>query len=140
MDSIKITGAREHNLKNIDIEIPRNKLVVLVGVSGSGKSTVAFDIIYSEGQRQYLESLNVFARRFLQKSNRPNIDTVTGLSPTIVIEQDVIRDNPRSTVGTITEIYNYLRLLFSRVGLPILSASHFSFNNPLGACPKCKGL
>jgi len=140
MDKIKITGAREHNLKNIDIEIPRNKLVALVGVSGSGKSTIAFDIIHTEGQRQYFESLNAYARRFLQKSNRPNIDTVTGLSPTIVIDQHVIRDNPRSTVGTITEIYNYLRLLYSRAGTSSLSAGHFSFNSPLGACPKCKGL
>lgn len=138
--NIKITGAKEHNLKNINFEIPRNKLTSIVGVSGSGKSTIAFDIVFAEGQRQYLESLSAYARRFLQRSNRPDVDSIIGLSPTVVIEQRVIRDNPRSTVGTVTELYNYLRLLYSRVGLPILSASHFSFNNPLGTCPKCKGL
>jgi len=137
---IKVTGAKEHNLKDINLEIPRNKLTSVVGVSGSGKSTIAFDIVFAEGQRQYLESLSAYARQFLQRSNRPDIDSVVGLSPTIVIEQKVVRGNPRSTVGTVTELYNYLRLLYSRVGLPTLSASHFSFNNPLGACPGCKGL
>lgn len=139
MDSIKITGAKEHNLKNINIEIPRNKITCLVGVSGSGKSTIAFDIIFSEGQRQYLNSLSTYAAKFLQKTERPNIDEIKGLSSTIMIEQRQIRGSQRSTVGTITEIYTYLRLLFSRAGSKELSAGHFSFNNPLGACEKCTG-
>lgn len=139
MNSIKITDAREHNLKNIDIEIPRNKITCLVGVSGSGKSTIAFDIIFSEGQRQYLNSLSTYAAKFLQKTERPNIDEITGLSSTIMIEQKQIRSSQRSTVGTITELYTYLRLLFSRAGSKKLSAGYFSFNNPLGACEKCTG-
>lgn len=139
MNSIKINGAREHNLKNIDIEIPRNKITCLVGVSGSGKSTIASDIIFSEGQRQYLESLSTYAARLLQRTERPNINSIEGLSSTIMIEQKQMRGNQRSTVGTTTELYTYLRLLFSRVGSKELSASHFSFNSPLGACKKCTG-
>jgi excinuclease UvrABC ATPase subunit len=138
--TIKVEGAREHNLKNINFEIPRNKLTSIIGVSGSGKSTIAFDIIFSEGQRQYFESVSAYARSFLKRSNRPDVDTISGLSPTIIIEQKVIRASPRSTVGTVTEFYNYLRLLYSRVGKPSLNARSFSFNTPLGACPKCKGL
>jgi excinuclease UvrABC ATPase subunit len=137
---IKIKGARENNLKDIDIVIPKNKIVLFIGVSGSGKTTIAFDIIAREGQRQYLESLSAYARRFLHRSNRPDIDEINGLSPTIMIKQEQLRDNPRSTVGTITEIYTYLRLLFSRVGLPSRESSYFSFNHPYGACPKCKGI
>jgi len=140
MEAIRITGAQEHNLKNIDIEIPRNKLTCIVGVSGSGKSTIAFDIIFSEGQRQYLESLSTFAARFLQRTERPKIDDITGLSPTIMIEQKQLRSNRRSTVGTTTELYTYLRLLFSRVGSRTLDAKHFSFNSPFGACKKCNGI
>ena len=139
MDSIKIKGAREHNLKNIDIEIPRNKLTCLVGLSGSGKSTVAFDIIYSEGQRQFLESLSTYASRLLQRTEKPDVDEIKGLSSTIMIEQRQLRESQRSTVGTVTELYTYLRLLFSRVGGK-LSAGHFSFNSPLGACKKCDGI
>lgn len=140
MDAIKIKGAREHNLKNIDIEIPRNKLTCLVGVSGSGKSTIAFDIIFSEGQRQYLESLGAYAARLLPRTERPDIDSIEGLSSTVLIEQKRLRGSQRSTVGTTTELYTYLRLLFSRIGSKNLSATHFSFNNPLGACKKCKGI
>ncbi len=139
MDKIIIKGAREHNLKNIDIEIPRNKLTSLVGFSGSGKSTIAFDIIFSEGQRQFLESMTTYASRLLQRTERPDIDEIKGLSSTIMIEQRQLRGSQRSTVGTATELYTYLRLLFSRVGGK-LSAGHFSFNNPLGACKKCSGL
>lgn len=139
-ETIKVSGAREHNLKNISLNIPRNKLTTLVGVSGSGKSTIAFDLIFSEGQRQYLESISTYARRFLKRSNRPDVDSITGLSPTIIVEQKVMRGSPRSTVGTTTELYTYLRLLFSRVGKPSLSSQYFSFNSPQGACPKCKGL
>lgn len=138
--SIVIKGARENNLKNVDIVIPRNKVVCLVGVSGSGKSTLAFDIIAREGQRQYFESLNAYARRYLQKSNRPEVDSISGISSTIVISQDRVRSNPRSTVGTLTEAYTYLRLLYSRVGWPAMDSSYYSFNHPYGACPKCKGL
>lgn len=140
MSTISIKGAKENNLKNLDLEIPRNKIVCFVGVSGSGKSTIAFDIIAKEGQRQYFESLNAFARRYLQKSNEPNVDLISGISSTIVIDQERVRSNPRSTVGTLTESYNYLRLLFSRAGFPILDSSYFSFNHPNGSCPRCKGL
>lgn len=139
-DNIKITGAREHNLKNIDVEIPRNRLTCLVGVSGSGKSTIAFDIVFSEGQRQYLESLGTYAARLLPRTEKPDVDKIEGLSSTILIEQKRLRGSQRSTVGTTTELYTYLRLLFSRVGHSGLSAAHFSFNNPLGACKNCKGI
>lgn len=140
MSTISIKGAREHNLKNIDIEIPRNRVVCFVGVSGSGKSTIAFDIVAKEGQRQYFESLSSYARRYLQKSNRPNIDDIKGISSTVVISQDRLMKNPRSTVGTVTETYTYLRLLYSRVGWPPMDSSFFSFNHPDGLCPRCKGL
>ena len=140
MTNIVIKGAKENNLKNIDLVIPRNQVVCFVGVSGSGKSTLAFDIIAKEGQRQYFESLSSYARRYLQKSNRPDVDQIKGLSSTVIISQERIRGNPRSTVGTLTETYTYLRLLYSRVGWPVYDSSYFSFNHPLGACPKCKGL
>src|SRR3989338_7443443 len=140
MSNITIKGAKENNLKNIDVTIPRNKVVCLVGVSGSGKSTIAFDIIAREGQRQYFESLPSYARRYLQKSNRPNVDEIKGVSASIIISQDRVHGNPRSTVGTLTEAYTYLRMLYSRVGLPSYDSSYFSFNHPLGACKTCKGL
>ena len=117
-DKIVIKGAREHNLKNINLEIPKNKLVVITGVSGSGKSTLAFDTIYSEGQRKYVESLSAYARQFLQMMKKPDVTSIEGLSPAISIEQKTIQKNPRSTVGTVTEIYDYLRVLFARVGIP----------------------
>jgi excinuclease ABC subunit A len=116
IDKIIIKGAREHNLKSIDIEIPRDKLVVITGVSGSGKSTLAFDTIYAEGQRRYVESLSAYARQFLEQMDKPDVDSIEGLSPAISIEQKTTSKNPRSTVGTVTEIYDYLRLLFARVG------------------------
>ena len=117
-DKIVIKGAREHNLKNINLEIPKNKLIVITGVSGSGKSTLAFDTIYSEGQRKYVESLSAYARQFLQMMDKPDVDSIEGLSPAISIEQKTTQKNPRSTVGTVTEIYDYLRVLFARVGVP----------------------
>ncbi|PJE62383.1 daunorubicin resistance protein DrrC [Candidatus Roizmanbacteria bacterium CG10_big_fil_rev_8_21_14_0_10_39_6] len=140
MKKIIIRGAKENNLKNIDLDIPRNKVVCFVGVSGSGKSTIAFDIIAREGERQYFESLPSYARRYLHKSNRPLVDEIKGVSASIVISQDRVRGNPRSTVGTLTEAYTYLRLLYSRVGLPSMDSSYYSFNHPYGACKKCKGL
>ncbi|MDR0630806.1 MAG: excinuclease ABC subunit UvrA, partial [Holosporales bacterium] len=115
---IKIRGAREHNLKNIDLDIPKNKLVVITGLSGSGKSTLAFDTLYAEGQRRYVESLSAYARQFLNLMPKPDVDKIEGLSPAISIEQKTISKNPRSTVGTITEIYDYLRLLYARIGIP----------------------
>ena len=118
MDKIVIKGARENNLKNIDIEIPKNKLVVMTGVSGSGKSSLAFDTIYAEGQRRYVESLSAYARQFLGASEKPEVDSIDGLSPSISIDQNNTNKNPRSTVGTVTEIYDYLRLLFARIGVP----------------------
>ena len=117
-DKIIIKGAREHNLKDVNIEIPRDKLVVLTGVSGSGKSSLAFDTLYAEGQRRYVESLSAYARQFLGQMEKPKVDFIGGLSPAIAIEQKSASKNPRSTVGTVTEIYDYLRLLFARVGTP----------------------
>jgi len=116
---IVIKGARVHNLKDIDLEIPRDSLVVVTGVSGSGKSSLAFDTIYAEGQRRYVESLSAYARQFLEQLGRPDVDSIEGLSPAISIEQKTASHNPRSTVGTVTEIADYLRLLFARIGRPI---------------------
>ena len=117
MDKIIVKGAREHNLKNIDVELPRDKLIVITGLSGSGKSSLAFDTIYAEGQRRYVESLSAYARQFLEQMGKPDIDSIEGLSPAISIEQKSTSKNPRSTVGTVTEVYDYLRLLYARVGL-----------------------
>ena len=117
MDHISIRGARVHNLKNIDFDIPRNKLVVITGLSGSGKSSQAFDTIYAEGQRRYVESLSAYARLFLSLMEKPDVDHFEGLSPAFSIEQKASSHNPRSTVGTITEIYDFLRLLFARAGM-----------------------
>ena len=123
LDKIIIKGAKEHNLKNISLEIPKNKLVVITGVSGSGKSTLAFDTIYSEGQRKYVESLSAYARQFLQMMDKPDVESIDGLSPAISIEQKTTQKNPRSTVGTVTEIYDYLRVLFARIGIPYSPAT-----------------
>ena len=122
-EHIYVKGAREHNLKNIDVEIPRDKLVVFTGLSGSGKSSLAFDTIYAEGQRRYVESLSAYARQFLGLMEKPDVDYIEGLSPAISIDQKTTSKNPRSTVGTVTEIYDYLRLLWARIGIP--------------HCPKC---
>src|SRR5574341_807919 len=116
-ETIRIRGAREHNLKSIDLEIPRERLVVITGVSGSGKSSLAFDTIYAEGQRRYVESLSAYARQFLELMEKPDVDAIEGLSPAISIEQKSVSKNPRSTVGTVTEIYDYLRLLYASVGV-----------------------
>src|SRR5499426_3013917 len=115
-DRIIVRGAREHNLKNIDLELPRDQLVVITGLSGSGKSSLAFDTIYAEGQRRYVESLSAYARQFLEQMEKPEVDSIEGLSPAISIEQKTTSKNPLSTVGTVTEIYDYLRLMFARVG------------------------
>ena len=122
-NKIIIKGAREHNLKNINLEIPRDKMVVFTGLSGSGKSSLAFDTIFAEGQRRYIESLSAYARQFLGKLDKPDVDEIEGLSPAISIDQKHHSANPRSTVATITEIYDYLRVLFARAGKPY--------------CPKC---
>ena len=118
MELIKIRGARTHNLKNISLDLPRNKLIVITGLSGSGKSSLAFDTLYAEGQRRYVESLSAYARQFLQLMEKPDVDLIEGLSPAIAIEQKATSHNPRSTVGTVTEIHDYMRLLFARVGDP----------------------
>jgi excinuclease ABC subunit A len=115
---ISVHGARQHNLKNIDVEIPRNTFTVITGLSGSGKSSLAFDTIYAEGQRRYVETLSPYARQFLDQMERPDVDSIDGLSPSISIEQKTTSRSPRSTVGTVTEIYDYLRLLYSSVGVP----------------------
>ena len=124
MDKIIVRGARTHNLKNIDLTIPRDKLVVITGISGSGKSSLAFDTLYAEGQRRYVESLSTYARQFLSMMDKPDMDQISGLSPAISIEQKSTSHNPRSTVGTITEVYDYLRLLFARVGDPYCPDHH----------------
>ena len=118
MDKLIIKGCRQHNLKNIDLELPRDRLVVITGLSGSGKSSLAFDTIYAEGQRRYVESLSAYARQFLGQMDKPDVDSIDGLSPAIAIEQKTTSKNPRSTVGTVTEVYDYLRLLFARIGRP----------------------
>ena len=118
LKTISIRGAREHNLKGVDVDIPRDKLVVMTGLSGSGKSSLAFDTIYAEGQRRYVESLSAYARQFLELMQKPDVDHIEGLSPAISIEQKTTSRNPRSTVGTVTEIYDYMRLLYARVGIP----------------------
>src|SRR5215510_1222682 len=115
---IRVVGARVHNLKNITVEIPRDKFVVITGLSGSGKSSLAFDTIFAEGQRRYVESLSAYARQFIGQMDKPDVDKIEGLSPAISIDQKSASHNPRSTVGTVTEIYDYLRLLFARVGVP----------------------
>ncbi len=120
---ISIRGAREHNLKNVDLDLPRDKLIVMTGLSGSGKSSLAFDTIYAEGQRRYVESLSAYARQFLEMMQKPDVDQIDGLSPAISIEQKTTSRNPRSTVGTVTEIYDYMRLLFARVGIPYSPAT-----------------
>ncbi len=122
-DQIVIKGAREHNLKNIDITLPRNKMIVFTGLSGSGKSSLAFDTIYAEGQRRYVESLSSYARQFLGQMEKPDVEYIEGLSPAISIDQKTTQKNPRSTVGTVTEIYDYMRLLYANIGIP--------------HCPKC---
>src|SRR6059036_3416528 len=116
-ERIVVSGAREHNLKGIDVELPRQSLIVITGVSGSGKSSLAFDTLYAEGQRRYVESLSAYARQFLGQMEKPDVDSIDGLSPAIAIEQRSAGSNPRSTVATITEIYDYLRLLFARLGV-----------------------
>ena len=120
---IEVRGAREHNLKGVDMDIPRDSLVVITGLSGSGKSSLAFDTIYAEGQRRYVESLSAYARQFLDMMGKPDVDHISGLSPAISIEQKTTSKNPRSTVGTVTEIYDYLRLLFARAGTPYSPAT-----------------
>ena len=122
-NEIVIKGAKEHNLKNIDLTLPRDKFVVFTGVSGSGKSSLAFDTIYAEGQRRYVESLSSYARQFLGQMEKPDVEYIEGLSPAISIDQKTTSHNPRSTVGTVTEIYDYIRLLYARIGVPY--------------CPKC---
>ena len=123
-NKIIIRGARQHNLKNISLEIPRDKFVVLTGLSGSGKSSLAFDTIYAEGQRRYIESLSAYARQFLGQMDKPDVDYIEGLSPAISIEQRGAAKNPRSTVATVTEIHDYLRLMFARIGIPHCPTCH----------------
>src|SRR5271155_2756339 len=118
MDKILIRGARQHNLKDISLELPRGKLVVVTGLSGSGKSSLAFDTVYAEGQRRYVESLSAYARQFLELMDKPDVDLIEGLSPAIAIEQRNPSRNPRSTVATVTEVYDYMRLLYARIGIP----------------------
>jgi excinuclease ABC subunit A len=127
LKSISVKGAREHNLKNISVDLPRDRFVVITGLSGSGKSSLAFDTIYSEGQRRYVESLSAYARQFLEMMQKPDVDLIEGLSPAISIEQKTTSRNPRSTVGTVTEIYDYMRLLWARVGIPYSPATGLAY-------------
>ena len=129
MDKIIIKGARENNLKNINLELPKDKLIVMTGVSGSGKSSLAFDTIYAEGKRRYIDSLSAYARQFLGGTDKPKVDSIEGLSPSISIDQKTTNNNPRSTVGTVTEIYDYLRLLFARIGVPYCPNHHIPISS-----------
>ena len=131
-DRIVIRGAREHNLKDVDLELPRNALIVITGLSGSGKSSLAFDTIYAEGQRRYVESLSAYARQFLGLMEKPDVDSIDGLSPAISIDQKTTSRNPRSTVGTVTEIYDYLRLLWARIGQAALPRVRRADRGPVG--------
>jgi excinuclease ABC subunit A len=147
IDSIAVRGASEHNLKSVDVEIPRGALTVVTGVSGSGKSSLAFDTICAEGRRRYLETFSSYARQFLGKMSRPAVAGIDGLSPAVAVDQSTLARNPRSTVGTMTELYDVLRLLWARVGTapagvgtPKPERRLFSFNSPHGACPACRGL
>jgi len=121
IDKLIVRGAKQHNLNNIDVDIPKNKIVIFTGLSGSGKSTLAFDTIYAEGQRRYVESLSAYARQFLELMEKPDVESIEGLSPAISIQQKTTNRNPRSTVGTVTEIYDYLRLLYAKIGEPYCS-------------------
>ena len=144
---ITIKGAREHNLKNVNLVLPRNKLIVMTGLSGSGKSSLAFDTIFADGQRRYMESLSSYARMFLGQMEKPDVDEITGLSPAVSIDQKTTSHNPRSTVGTVTEIYDYLRLMYARIGVPhcpvcgrVISQQTVAGTHPLpGAGPCCAG-
>jgi excinuclease ABC subunit A len=146
-DTISVRGAHDHNLKWVDVDIPHRTLTVVTGVSGSGKSSLAFDTIAAEGRRRYLETFSSYARQFLGKLSRPAVRTIAGLSPTVAVEQSTVVGNPRSTVGTMTELYDLLRLCWARLGSapegsggPAIERRLFSFNSPHGACPACKGL
>ncbi len=144
---IVVRGAREHNLKGIDVKLPRDSLIVMTGLSGSGKSSLAFDTIYAEGQRRYVESLSAYARQFLEMMQKPDVEHIEGLSPAISIEQKTTSRNPRSTVGTVTEIYDYLRLLFARVGVPYSPATGLPIESQTVSqmvdrrwnCPRARG-
>ena len=131
-DQLVVSGAREHNLKDVTVAMPRNALVVITGLSGSGKSSLAFDTIYAEGQRRYVESLSAYARQFLGQMDKPDVDSIEGLSPAISIDQKTTSRNPRSTVGTVTEIYDYLRLLWARVGHPHCPRCGRAIAGPVG--------
>ena len=133
LKKIVIKGAKEHNLKNISLDIPKDKFIVITGLSGSGKSSLAFDTIYAEGQRRYVESLSAYARQFLDKMKKPNVDLIEGLSPAISIEQKNTSKNPRSTVATVTEIYDYMRVLYARVGVPFSPFTVISLIKPSSA-------
>ena len=140
MKHIEIKGAKTHNLKNVDVNVRKHQLVAFTGVSGSGKSSLVFDTIYTEAQRQLIDTFSTFARRRLPQLRRPNVDEIKNIAPCIVIDQKRLGRSSRSTVGTVTEIYTYLRMLFSRCGSPFIGWSHlFSFNHPEGMCLTCSG-
>ena len=139
-NKIRIIGAKENNLKNISLDIDKHKFNVVTGVSGSGKSSLVFDCIYASAQSSFYETLSTYIVKNLPKINKPNVDNIYNLSPCVLIEQKKLGQNPRSTIGTYTEIFTYLRLLYSRIGKPSYDSSYFSFNTPKGACEKCGGV
>lgn len=139
-NKIKIVGANENNLKNVSLDIEKHKFNVVTGVSGSGKSSLVFDTIYASAQTSFYETLSTYVVKNLPKINKPHVMSISNLSPCVLVEQRKLGSNPRSTVGTYTEIYTYLRLLYSRIGYPIFDSSYFSFNTSKGACKNCSGL